>query len=67
MLVLNRKNGERVLIDGGIEVTVLRIRGGNVRLGFAAPRETGIRRAELPAREDDQPPPPGEEQAPAAA
>jgi carbon storage regulator CsrA len=37
MLVLRRKIGERIIIDGRIEVTVLRVLGGRVRLGVAAP------------------------------
>jgi carbon storage regulator len=41
MLVLRRKVGERIIIDGSIEVTVLRVCGNKVRLGFSAP--TGVR------------------------
>ena len=54
MLVLRRKIGERIVIDGRIEVTVLRVRGGKVRLGVAAPRSVRVlrqevlRRAEIP-------------------
>lgn len=47
MLVLGRKVGERILIDGGIELEVLEITGSRVRLGIAAPRECQIIRAEL--------------------
>jgi carbon storage regulator CsrA len=47
MLVLSRKVGERIVIDGGIEVEVLAVSGNRVRLGIAAPRECQIRRAEL--------------------
>lgn len=50
MLVLSRKKGETVLIDGGIEVTVCEIRGDKVRLGFLAPREIGIVRKEVKER-----------------
>jgi hypothetical protein len=34
MLILRRRIGERIVIDGRIEITVLHIRGGKVRLGF---------------------------------
>jgi carbon storage regulator len=47
MLVLRRKIGERIVIDGRIEVTVLRIHGGKVRLGFTAPRSVRVLRQEV--------------------
>jgi carbon storage regulator len=47
MLILGRRIGERIVIDGRIEVTVLGIRGGKVRLGFAAPRNVRILREEI--------------------
>jgi carbon storage regulator CsrA len=46
MLVLSRKRGEKICIDGGIELEVLEIRGDRIRLGFTAPRECRIMRAE---------------------
>jgi len=53
MLVLSRKEGERVVIGDGIEVTVLQICGHVVRLGFEADRSVEIRRAELRPLEGD--------------
>lgn len=47
MLVLSRRAGERVLIGPDIEVTVLGIHGGKVKLGFAGPSEVPIYRNEL--------------------
>lgn len=47
MLVLSRKLGEEIWIDGGITVRVLEIRGNKVRLGIGAPEGTGILRREL--------------------
>jgi carbon storage regulator CsrA len=47
MLVLSRKTGESVSIDGGIEVKVLDIRDGRVRLGFSAPSDVNIQRNEI--------------------
>src|SRR5262245_31353406 len=47
MLVLTRKPGQRVVIDGRIVVTVLECVNGLVRLGIKAPREVRIVRAEL--------------------
>lgn len=47
MLVLARKAGQRIAIDGDIEVEVLSIRGSTVRLGISAPKQVPIRREEL--------------------
>jgi carbon storage regulator len=47
MLILRRKIGERIVIDGQIEVTVLHVQGGKVRLGFSAPRHVRVLRQEV--------------------
>lgn len=47
MLVLSRRKGEAVLIGKEIAVQVLEVRGDRVRLGFSAPGEVPIHRAEL--------------------
>ena len=47
MLVLSRKPGEKVIIDGGITVIVMSVIGNKVRLAFAAPDQDRILRAEL--------------------
>lgn len=47
MLVLSRKNGERILIGDNIAITVVRINPGSVRLGIDAPRDMSIVREEL--------------------
>ncbi len=47
MLVLSRKFGESITIEGGITVTVLGQHGANVRIGIEAPRDTGVMRSEL--------------------
>jgi carbon storage regulator len=47
MLVLSRKKGERVVIDGGIEIEVVDIRGDKIRLGVVAPREVSVHRKEV--------------------
>jgi len=53
MLVLSRKIGEKVIIGDNIEVTVLRVGGNQVKLGFNAPLEMPIRREELGLPFDD--------------
>jgi carbon storage regulator CsrA len=47
MLVLSRKEGEKLVIDGGITVQVIRIEGKKIKLGFQAPSEVKILRGEL--------------------
>ena len=47
MLVLTRKQSERIIIGDCIEVKVLEIRGGKVKIGFQCPPEISIRREEV--------------------
>ncbi len=59
MLVLARVQGQSVVLDDRITVTVLGAKGGLVRLGIEAPAEVGVRRGELTPHEasEDRPPP----------
>jgi carbon storage regulator CsrA len=50
MLVLTRKTDEVIHVGENIRISVLAIRGGSVRLGFEAPRNVRILRAELKTR-----------------
>ncbi len=47
MLVLTRKRGELIQIDGNIQVTVISVQGNRVRLGIEAPESVSVRRGEL--------------------
>ena len=47
MLILSRKPGESIVIDGRIHVTVMRIEGDVVKLGIAAPSEVPVHRKEV--------------------
>ena len=47
MLVLSRQIGERVIIDGNIEVTIVEIRADRVKLGIVAPPEVAVHREEV--------------------
>jgi carbon storage regulator len=47
MLVLSRKLNETIVIDRNIRITVVGIRGNQVRLGIEAPGEVPILREEL--------------------
>lgn len=47
MLVLRRKLGEGIVIDGRITVRILSIDHGDVKIGIEAPKDTKILREEL--------------------
>lgn len=47
VLVLNRRPGEAILLDGGIRVVVLSCDRRGVRLGIEAPASVNIQREEL--------------------
>ena len=50
MLVLSRKQGQRVVIGKDIWVTVLEVRGDRVKLGFEGPLDVPIHRQEVSER-----------------
>lgn len=47
MLVIGRKKGESLIIGEDIEITVVKIEDGSVRLAISAPKEITILRKEL--------------------
>ena len=47
MLVLSRKRDESIIIDGGIVITIVDIRGDKVRLGIEAPASVPVHRKEV--------------------
>jgi carbon storage regulator len=47
MLVLGRKESERVRLGDSIVLTIVRVNGDRVRVGIEAPREVQVRRGEL--------------------
>ena len=47
MLVLSRRVDESLLIDKDIKITVLDIKGGQVRLGITAPQPIKVHREEV--------------------
>ena len=50
MLALTRKKGEALMINNDIEITILEVRGDQVKLGIAAPKEVTIYRQEVYAQ-----------------
>lgn len=50
MLALSRKQGESIMIGSDIEVTVLEIKGEQIKLGVSAPKSVPIYRKEIYAQ-----------------
>src|SRR5207245_2517552 len=54
MLVLTRRVGQTIVIDGHIQVTVTAIKGSSqIRIGITAPTDISIRRQELEPRTEE--------------
>jgi carbon storage regulator len=47
MLILSRKLGESVVIDGNIRVTIIRVEGEVVKIGIEAPAAVPVHRQEV--------------------
>ena len=47
MLVIGRKKGESLLIGEDVEITIVKIENGSVKIAISAPKEIGILRKEL--------------------
>jgi carbon storage regulator len=47
MLILSRRTNESIVIGTDIHITVLEIRGDQVRIGITAPREVTVHREEV--------------------
>ena len=47
MLALTRKKGEALVINNNIEITVLEIRGDQIKLGITAPKDVPVYRKEV--------------------
>ncbi len=57
MLILTRRIGETVVIGDDVDITVLGVKGNQVRLGVKAPKEVSVHREEIYeriCRENDQ-------------
>lgn len=47
MLALSRKKGESLIVNNNIEITVLEVKGDQVKIGISAPKEVPIYRKEV--------------------
>ena len=47
MLALSRKKGEALMINNDIEITILEVKGEQVKIGIAAPKEVPVYRKEV--------------------
>ncbi len=53
MLVLNRKEGEKIVIGGGITICFLGMHRDEARIGIEAPEEVSINRKEIQDKIDE--------------
>jgi len=54
MLVLTRKQQQQIQVGEGVTITILRIKGGSVRIGIEAPSDVRIIRSELSPHETEE-------------
>ena len=47
MLVLSRKEGQRIVVGGKVVITIVESRSGRVRIGIEAPPEVSVHREEV--------------------
>ena len=47
MLILTRRAGETVMVGSDITITVLGVKGNQVRIGINAPKEVAVHREEI--------------------
>lgn len=47
MLALTRKKGESLVVNNNIEITILEIRGDQIKIGISAPKDVPIYRKEV--------------------
>jgi carbon storage regulator len=53
MLVLTRRLGETIVIDGNIQITVVAVQGERIRVGITAPKDVPVDRLEVHQRRSE--------------
>lgn len=53
MLILTRKIGEKILINDDVEITVIGLKGNEIKLGINAPTTVKIQRKEIQNKNND--------------
>ncbi|HSN00235.1 MAG TPA: carbon storage regulator CsrA [Rudaea sp.] len=66
MLILTRRVGETLMIGDAVSVTVLGVKGNQVRIGINAPKDVAVHREEIYQRIKREHDVPGGETPPAA-
>ncbi|MEP7731133.1 carbon storage regulator CsrA [Marinomonas primoryensis] len=54
MLILTRRINETINIDNNIQVKIISVKGGQVRIGVTAPKDVIVHREEIYKRIEDQ-------------
>jgi carbon storage regulator len=67
MLILTRRVGETLMIGDAVSVTVLGVKGNQVRIGINAPKDVAVHREEIYQRIKREHENPGEDPTPPAA
>ena len=47
MLALSRKKGEAIVVNNNVEITILEVKGDQVKIGISAPKDVPIYRKEV--------------------
>ena len=47
MLALSRKKGEAIIVNNNVEITILEVKGDQVKIGITAPKEVPVYRKEV--------------------
>ena len=54
MLILTRKHGEAIVIGDDIVISILGVKGNQVRIGIDAPKDVSVHREEIYQRIQDE-------------